>query len=304
MTLALSGTAGLLQNYDYQVLTTGFSYTFSAYNTLVINPAATLDTGTITMPAAPVDGMTVTFSSTKAITTLTVSANTGQTINVPLTTLLAGKSASYIYRAASTAWFPYSDVSTITGYGGPRAVFYTATGPSTFTIPTGVTSIKATVVSGGGGGSGYSTAPCDGQNGGSGGAGNSGVQWFVGLTPGNTLAVVVGIGGSGTNPGNPTSPGGAGGTSSISSGTQTISTFQITGGAAGTYRGNGSIGTQGTVTGISNSGSGVAGFYSQPGGNLQINGVACGTRGVGAGAGVPANGPGSSGTQGAVLIEY
>ena len=65
----LDGTNGLIQQYDYQVLTTGFSYTFAAgTQVLVINPAGTLATGTITMPAAPADGMTITFSSTQTIT--------------------------------------------------------------------------------------------------------------------------------------------------------------------------------------------------------------------------------------------
>ena len=54
MTAVLSGTNGLLQAYDYQVPTTGFSYTFAAgVQTLILNPAATLATGTITMPARP-----------------------------------------------------------------------------------------------------------------------------------------------------------------------------------------------------------------------------------------------------------
>ena len=112
MTAVLSGTNGLLQAYDYQVPTTGFSYTFAAgVQTLIMNPAGTLATGTITMPAAPADGMVITFSSTKAITALTVNANTGQTINNAVTTLAVGQSASYVYRTASTAWFPFSDVS-------------------------------------------------------------------------------------------------------------------------------------------------------------------------------------------------
>ena len=88
MTAVISGTNGLLQAYDYQTPTTGFTYTFTPSSTgtvLVMNPAGTLATGTITMPASPSDGMTVTFSSTKAITALTVSANTGQTINNAVT---------------------------------------------------------------------------------------------------------------------------------------------------------------------------------------------------------------------------
>ena len=63
MTAVLSGTNGLLQSYDYQAPATGFSYTFAAgTQTLILNPAGTLAAGTITMPAAPADGMTIRFS--------------------------------------------------------------------------------------------------------------------------------------------------------------------------------------------------------------------------------------------------
>ena len=81
MTAKLDGTAGLLQQYDYQTPTTGFSYTFAAgVNVLVMQPAGTLATGTVTMPAAPVDGMTITVESTQQITALTVQGNTGQSL--------------------------------------------------------------------------------------------------------------------------------------------------------------------------------------------------------------------------------
>ena len=106
MTAVLSGTNGLLQSYDYQVLTTGFTYTFAAgTQVLVINPAGTLATGTITMPASPADGMTIRFSSSQIITALTVSANTGQSIVSAVTTLAAGSGAAYIYRLANTTWY-------------------------------------------------------------------------------------------------------------------------------------------------------------------------------------------------------
>ena len=106
MTAVLSGTNGLLQSYDYQVPTTGFSYTFAAgTQVLVMNPAGTLATGTVTMPAAPVDGMTIRFSSSQIITALTVSANTGQSIVSAVTTLAAGGGAAYIYRLSNTTWY-------------------------------------------------------------------------------------------------------------------------------------------------------------------------------------------------------
>jgi len=106
MTTKIDGTNGVLQSYDYQVLTTGFSYTFaSGTTTLIIQPAGTLATGTIIMPAAPADGMVIAFSSTQIITALTVSANSGQSIVNNVTTLLAGGGAKYIYRLTNTTWY-------------------------------------------------------------------------------------------------------------------------------------------------------------------------------------------------------
>ena len=108
MTISINGTNGLIQAYDYQVLTTGFSYTFAAgTQVLVINPAGTLATGTITMPAAPSDGMTITFISTKQITALTMSGN-GATLVSGVTALNVNQAVSYIYRATGTSWYPFS----------------------------------------------------------------------------------------------------------------------------------------------------------------------------------------------------
>jgi hypothetical protein len=111
MTLKVDGTNGVLQAYDYQVLTTGFTYTFAAgTQTLIANPAGTLATGTITMPASPVDGMVITFSTTQQITALTLNGNTGQTVTSGPTFMGAGSSASYVYNLANTAWRPIASV--------------------------------------------------------------------------------------------------------------------------------------------------------------------------------------------------
>jgi len=107
MAVLLNGTNGLIQAYDYQTPTTGFSYTFVAgTQTLVMNPAGTLATGTITMPASPSDGMTITISTTQQITALTLSGNTGQTIVGGVNSLAATQAVSFIYRSANTSWFP------------------------------------------------------------------------------------------------------------------------------------------------------------------------------------------------------
>ena len=110
MSAVISGTNGLLQSYDYQVLTTGFSYTFAAgTQVLVINPAGTLATGTITMPASPADGMTITFSSSQQITALTMAGN-GASLVGAVTFLPAKTGVTYVYRATGTTWFPTATV--------------------------------------------------------------------------------------------------------------------------------------------------------------------------------------------------
>jgi hypothetical protein len=110
MSAVISGTNGLLQSYDYQVLTTGFTYTFAAgTQVLVMNPAGTLATGTVTMPAAPVDGMTITFSSSQQITALTMAGN-GASLVGAVTFLPAKTGVTYVYRATGTTWVPTATV--------------------------------------------------------------------------------------------------------------------------------------------------------------------------------------------------
>jgi hypothetical protein len=75
-----------------------------------MNPAGTLATGIITMPASPSDGMTITFSSSQQITALTLNGNTGQTVVGAVTFLSAKTGVSYVYRLASTNWFPTTAV--------------------------------------------------------------------------------------------------------------------------------------------------------------------------------------------------
>ena len=111
MTAKIDGTNGVLQAYDYQTPSTGFSYTFAAgVQTLLMVPAATLATGTITMPAAPADGMMVTFSSSQQITALTLQGNTGQSISSAVTFLPAKAAAAYVYRLSNTTWYPTETV--------------------------------------------------------------------------------------------------------------------------------------------------------------------------------------------------
>jgi hypothetical protein len=107
MVTKVDGNSGVLQSYDFQVLTTGFSYTFaSGTTTLIANPAGTLATGTITMPATPADGMVITITTTQQITALTINGNTGQSIGGTQVSLMAANSAmSFVYRQSNTTWY-------------------------------------------------------------------------------------------------------------------------------------------------------------------------------------------------------
>lgn len=102
--LGYGGPEFLSQPADYQVPLTGFNITPIAGKTL-LNPAGTLATGTITMPSSAFDGVMVKVSTTQTITSLTVSAATGQSINNAVTTLTAGGRLAYIYRAADKTWY-------------------------------------------------------------------------------------------------------------------------------------------------------------------------------------------------------
>jgi hypothetical protein len=89
----------------YATPTTGFAITIANATAVeILNPAGTLATGTLTMPAAPGDTQEVCISSSQTITAITVSANAGQSIVAPPTAMSAG-GFCYIYNLAATTWF-------------------------------------------------------------------------------------------------------------------------------------------------------------------------------------------------------
>lgn len=102
--VTLNATAD--QSKSVQTPTTGFSITFSNnITTLILTPAGTLATGTITLPATPVDGQNVRFTTSQIITALTVSPNSGQSLVGAPTTLAVGQGAAFIYHLATTTWY-------------------------------------------------------------------------------------------------------------------------------------------------------------------------------------------------------
>lgn len=98
--------AALSPAYQRVVPTTGFSQTINNnVAALILKPAGTLATGTITMPSTPVDGQVVTISTSQTITALTLNGNTGQTVIGAITTLTAAAPASYKYVLTDASWY-------------------------------------------------------------------------------------------------------------------------------------------------------------------------------------------------------
>ena len=230
---------------------------------------------------------------TTAVTGLLPVANGGSGTSTP--SLVAGSGVS-----VSGSW-PNQTISSASSYAGDRGQVFASNG--TFTIPAGVTAVKV-IVTGGGAGGQFPSAPCGGgaNLGNGGGAGATAMSYLTGLTPGATLAVV--IGGAGGAGGSGGANGGAGGNSTVASGTQTISTITGgggTGGGAGTNgTGNGGTASGGTINtrgGSSNGGGGGASFYG--GGNFGGYGSSDSGGAIGSGGNGGFNsGSGNAGTAG------
>jgi hypothetical protein len=158
------------------------------------------------------------------------------------------------------------------GFTGARGQVFTSSG--TFTIPTGISSLKVTVV-GGGGGTVIRTNTNFTFSGG-GGAGGGAIVYLTSLTSGNTISVTVGSAGTNTTitGSDYDTAGGTGGTSSISSGTQSITTVSSTGGTGGfnadwtggpqlVAMGDGGTATNGTINIQGEGGDyGIFGFFA------------------------------------------
>lgn len=235
---------------------------------------------------------------------MTISGTAGATFpdsTTQTTALPAPSTSGNVLTSNGTTW-----TSSANGPGASGTRGQTYTGNNTFTIPSGVTAVKVTVVGGGGGAS--STGP-------SGGGGGAAISYLTGLTPGATLSVTVGGAGSA---GNSATNGGTGGTSQVSSGTQTISTISATGGAgavAATFNTVtlGGIGSGGTLNIRGGAGSpalliGCVGVYPGPGGSTILGGGATPSSPTGAAYGGGGSHTGTNtvgaGTSGVVIFEW
>ena len=92
--------------YATQVVVAGFSLQIpNSTGTLILLPAGTLASGTVTLAVNAPDGFVQRIMSTQVITALTLSAPTGTTIVGATTTLAANSEAVYFFVAASSVWY-------------------------------------------------------------------------------------------------------------------------------------------------------------------------------------------------------
>ena len=92
--------------YTYNAPVTGFSITITdGTQFLILNPAGNLASGTITLPAGPLDGESLTISCTHNVTSLTLTPGAGQTIANTSSSLNAGVGISFLYRSANSTWY-------------------------------------------------------------------------------------------------------------------------------------------------------------------------------------------------------
>ena len=184
---------------------------------------------------------------------------------------------------------------------GPILQYFTSTGPATFSVPSGVTSVEVLIVAGGGGGAGGTGGAGSGAGGGAGGVVYA---TAVPVTPGGTVPVVVGAGGnaqvgvvssqgntagdtgSDSSFGSLVASGGGGG----AGGNQPSGwTARPGGSGGGGAPANNNPGAAGTATQPSQN-PGIANLtnYGNPGGNGGPGNAAGGGGGVAGGAGSPA----------------
>lgn len=98
---AITSQSGYVKN----VPLTAFSLTFAnTQSWLELNPAGTLAAGTITLAPAPSDGARECIFSTQIVSALTLSANSGQSINNAVTALAANTGVCYLYSASNLTW--------------------------------------------------------------------------------------------------------------------------------------------------------------------------------------------------------
>lgn len=137
----------ILQNFgilDFEVPANGFNITFPQNTGLMIlNPAGPLAAGTIVFPQVS-DKQQITIATTQAITALTLVPASGDSISNPISSLGAGSSATFYYKADVKTWYNIGGGSGGSGGGGGTV---TSVG---LVLPTGLFTVAGSPVTGSG----------------------------------------------------------------------------------------------------------------------------------------------------------
>lgn len=101
----INGGAYCEQTYTPVNMTNGGSTTVPDYcSLLMLGAAGTIGSYTVTMPANPVGNQILRIATSQAITSLTISPNTGQTVSAAPSTLPANSGCAYVYNGGTWHW--------------------------------------------------------------------------------------------------------------------------------------------------------------------------------------------------------
>jgi hypothetical protein len=172
-------------------LTDGSAPTWSTASGNILNVFDSARTVSVTVTATDADGsVTYSIPTGNLPTGLSLNAATG-TISGTASSVGSDTTSSFTLRATDSAGNTVDRAFSITVYS-PKVVSFTATGSSSWTVPTNLTSVQLLLVGGGGGG-GASTGF---ETGGGGGAGGLIYNASFPVAPGGSIPYTVGAGGS------------------------------------------------------------------------------------------------------------
>jgi len=256
----------------------------ASYNGLKVPDAPTIGTAT-----AGNASISVTFTAPSnvgggAITGYTAFSSPGSIVGTgtssPITISGLSNGTAYTATVVATNAYGTGPASAASNSATPAipsgSQSYTTAGSYSWVAPAGVTQIKVSLVGGGAAGHMGITGGCNPDAGGGGGGGAGGYGYYC-VTPGNSYAVVVGVGN--LNVGENSTPGGNGGASSFAS-----TVFVAGGGTGGTNTAGGSAGAiSGSGTWTVSAAGGAGGTIGGSGGSGAAGGGAGGNQSGGCG---------------------
>lgn len=102
----LDEVTGGTVSIQYAAPTTGTTVTMtSGVQSLILNPAGTIATLTVTLPSSPANGAAVDIRSTQQVTAITVQGAGAETITGATGQLNANGRMTFLYRSSDTTWY-------------------------------------------------------------------------------------------------------------------------------------------------------------------------------------------------------